>query len=198
MIIKYALITIAAYLLGSIPWAYFMGKWTRGIDIRQFGSGNVGFTNALRTIGKGPAIFVLIGDMSKGLIAVLLAKYFGNPALATLAGLAVVTGHNYPIFLHFRGGKGAAAGFGALIALIPTVALLAIIVWGIIVMLTRYVSLGTIIGALTVPIASLILKEEPAYIVFGIIGASFVIFKHHTNMIRLLHGTENRIGQKAK
>ncbi|MDD4751759.1 MAG: glycerol-3-phosphate 1-O-acyltransferase PlsY [Desulfitobacteriaceae bacterium] len=193
---KYAIVLLLAYFLGSIPWAYLIAKRTKGIDIRQAGSGNVGFTNALRTIGKGPAIFVLVGDIGKGIAAVLIAKSFGGPTLAVLAGLLVVTGHNFSVFLGFRGGKGAAAGFGALLALVPGVSLLAVLVWGIIVAITRYVSLGTIIGALTVPIASLILHLDTAYIVFGVVGSAFVIFKHHSNISRLLNGTENKIGRK--
>ncbi|MGI6065021.1 MAG: glycerol-3-phosphate 1-O-acyltransferase PlsY [Bacillota bacterium] len=193
---KYALVLLLAYFLGAIPWAFLIAKRTKGIDIRQVGSGNVGFTNALRTIGKGPAFFVLVGDIGKGIAAVLIAKNFGSPTLAVLAGLIVVAGHNFSIFLGFRGGKGAAAGFGALLALVPGVALFAVLVWGIIVAITKYVSLATIIGALTVPIASILLNLDTAYIVFGVIGSAFVIFKHHSNISRLLNGTENKIGQK--
>lgn len=126
---KTVVFILTAYLLGAIPWAYLIGRITKGIDIRDYGSGNVGFTNALRTIGKVPAFLVLIGDVGKGIVAVLIAKHFGSPLTATLAGLAVVIGHNYPIFLGFRGGKGAAAGFGALITLLPLEGFLAIIVW---------------------------------------------------------------------
>jgi glycerol-3-phosphate acyltransferase PlsY len=186
---------VAAYLLGAIPWAYLIGKWTKGIDIREYGSGNVGFTNALRIIGKGPAILVLIGDIGKGILAVILAGHFGSPVLATMAGLAVVVGHNYPVFLGFRGGKGAAAGFGALIALLPFEAFMAIIIWIIIVALTRYVSLGTILGALSVPVMTIIFHNEIHYLLFSFLGAAFVIFKHHSNISRLLKGTERKIGK---
>lgn len=184
-----------SYLLGAIPWAYLIAKMTKGIDIRECGSGNVGFTNALRTIGKGPAILVLIGDIGKGIAAVMMVKHFGTPLLATLAGLMVVIGHNYPVFLKFRGGKGAAAGFGALLALLPLEALLAIIVWMITVFLTRYVSLGSILGALTVPIATIYFHNEMHYLLFSILGASFVIFKHHSNISRLIKGQERKIGK---
>lgn len=195
---KPVLILILAYFLGAIPWAYIIGKMTKGIDIRQYGSGNVGFTNALRTIGKGPAILVLIGDVGKGIAAVLIAKYFGSPLIATLAGLLVVAGHNYPVFLGFKGGKGAAAGFGALLALLPLEALLAVLVWVIIVFITRYVSLGTILGALIVPFATFIFNKEMHYLLFSILGASFVIIKHHSNISRLLSGTERKLGEKEK
>lgn len=195
---KSALLLVLAYLLGAIPWAYIMAKTTRGIDIRQCGSGNVGFTNALRTIGKGPAIMVLAGDIGKGMIAVFLVKYFGTPALATLAGLMVVVGHNYPVFLGFKGGKGAAAGFGALLALLPLEAFLAILVWGIAVLITRYVSLGTILGAFTVPIATIFFHNEIHYLLFSVLGAAFVIVKHHSNISRLLKGTERKIGEKSE
>ncbi|HHT63372.1 MAG: glycerol-3-phosphate 1-O-acyltransferase PlsY [Bacillota bacterium] len=192
---KTVVFILTAYLLGAIPWAYLIGRITKGIDIRDYGSGNVGFTNALRTIGKVPAFLVLIGDVGKGIVAVLIAKHFGSPLTATLAGLAVVIGHNYPIFLGFRGGKGAAAGFGALITLLPLEGFLAIIVWIITVFLTRYVSLGTILGALTVPIATLYFHHEIHYILFSFLGAIFVIYKHHSNISRLLKGCERKIGK---
>jgi len=195
---KYVLILLAAYFLGAIPWAYIMGKATKGIDIREYGSGNVGFTNALRTMGKFPALVVLLGDVGKGFLAVYLAKIYGGPVLATLAGLTVVAGHNYPIFLRFKGGKGAAAGFGAVLGLVPLVAGIAIFVWASTVFFTRYVSLGSILGALTVPVASILLKEDVSYIIFGLIGASLVIFKHRTNIVRLAAGTENRIGERTR
>jgi len=195
---KFALYLVLAYFLGAIPWAYLMAKATKGIDIRQYGSGNVGFTNALRTIGKGPAILVLIGDVGKGIAAVLIAKHFGTPLIATLAGLMVVMGHNYSIFLGFKGGKGAAAGFGALLALLPFEAMLAVLVWAVIVFTTRYVSLGTILGAFIVPIATLFFHKEIHYILFSVLGATFVIVKHHSNISRLLNGTERKIGEKDK
>lgn len=193
---KYAFYIVLAYFLGSIPWAYLIAKATKGIDIRQHGSGNVGFTNALRTIGKGPAVMVLIGDIGKGIVAVLIAKHFGTPLIATLAGLMVVMGHNYPIFLSFKGGKGGAAGFGALLALLPFEAMWAVAVWILTVFFTRYVSLGTILGAFSVPITTLFFHPEIHYIVFSFLGATFVIGKHYSNISRLLKGKERKIGQK--
>lgn len=194
---QYIIIIIIAYLLGSIPMAYLMAKWTKNIDIRQYGSGNVGFTNALRTIGKGPAFIVLFGDIGKGLIAALMGKYYGGPVLGILAGVAVLVGHNYPIFLRFKGGKGAASGIGVVFALIPEVALLAVLVWVITTFITRYVSLATILGAITVPVAATLLNKELEYILFGIFAAIFVIYKHRSNITRLLNGTEYKIGEKA-
>ncbi|MGI6678855.1 MAG: glycerol-3-phosphate 1-O-acyltransferase PlsY [Dehalobacterium sp.] len=186
---------ILAYFLGAIPWAYIVTKAVKGIDIRQVGSGNVGFTNALRFMGKGPAFLVLAGDIGKGLVAVLLAKYWATPLIAALAGLLVVLGHNNSIFLDFKGGKGAAAGFGVMLALLPLEALIAVVVWLVVIFLTRYVSLGTIIGALTVPISTFIFDQELPYILFSILGAAFVIFKHYSNIQRLLAGTERKIGK---
>lgn len=192
---KTILFIIFAYLLGAIPWAFLMGKHFKNIDIREYGSGNVGFTNSLRILGKGPAVLVLIGDIGKGLIAVLIVKYLGSPILAILAGLAVVIGHNYPVYLKFRGGKGAAAGFGALLALLPEEALLALTVWLLIILITRYVSLGTILAALTVPIATFYFHNEIHYLFFSILGVIFVIVKHHTNISKLIKGTERKIGK---
>lgn len=191
-------IVLLAYFLGSIPWAYLMGKWTRGIDIRQCGSGNVGFTNALRTLGKGPAAVVLVGDVSKGVLAVLLAKYFGGPVLATAAGLAVLTGHNCPVFLGFKGGKGAATGFGILLGLMPDVGLLGLLVWVLVILLTGYVSVGSIVAAICIPLACLLLKKEIPYIVFAVCGACFVVFKHHANIKRLINGSEPKISRRRQ
>lgn len=195
---KYFIGLVLAYLLGGIPWAYIIVKKTQGVDIRDFGSGNVGFTNATRILGKGPASLVLIGDVGKGVCAVLIGRWLGGPGLATLAGLAAVAGHNFPAFLHFKGGKGAATGFGALLALLPVVAVIAVIIWISTIALTRYVSLGTIMAAITVPVASLLLHVQLPYFLFGLVGASFVIFRHRTNISRLLKGTESKWGQKAK
>ncbi len=192
------IILFIAYFLGAIPWAYIMAKLTKGIDIREHGSGNVGFTNALRTIGKGPAILVFIGDIGKGVIAVLIAKHFGNPTIATLAGFLVVIGHTYPIYLRFKGGKGAAAGFGAFLALLPFEGLLTIAVWAAVSFSTRYVSLGTIVAVIAVPITTIVFHENINYIIFSLVGATFVIIKHRSNIIRLINGTERKMGDKSK
>lgn len=195
---KYVLIIIGAYFLGSIPWAYIIAKQSKGIDIRRYGSGNVGFTNTLRTCGKKQAFLVLAGDVGKGIAAVMIAKHFGSPPLAALSGLTVVTGHNYSVFLGFKGGKGAAAGIGALFAMVPIVSILALAIWGVTIAVSRYVSLGTIIGAISVPIACIVLRVDLSYTLFGFIAASFVIAKHHSNISRLLKGTENKIGHRAE
>lgn len=192
---KSILCLVIAYFLGAIPWAYIVTKAVKGIDIRQVGSGNVGFTNALRTIGKGPALLVLAGDIGKGAAAVLLAKYLATPTIAALAGILVLLGHNYPIYLGFKGGKGAAAGFGVMLALLPLEALIAVVVWLAVIFLTRYVSLGTIVGALTVPISTIIFNQELPYLLFSIVAAAFVIVKHHSNIRRLIDGTESKIGK---
>ena len=195
---KELFVLIAAYLLGAIPFAYIITKQTMGIDIRSVGSGNVGFTNALRTLKKGPALAVLAGDIGKGIAAVLLAKAFGGPALATLAGLAVVIGHNYPVFLGFKGGKGAATGFGALLALLPLIALITVAIWLVTVAVSRYVSLGTILAATLLPFICLLFRVDWAYFIFALIGSVMVIYRHQANIGRLRSGTESKIGKKIK
>jgi len=197
MEIKDIWVLLAAYLLGSIPFAYVVAKMTMGIDIRQVGSGNVGFTNALRTLNKGPAAMVLIGDIGKGAAAVLLAKWFGGPVLATLAGMAVIIGHNYPVFLGFKGGKGAAAGIGAVLALMPLIALLTVAIWGVTVYFSRYVSLGTIVAGISAPLLCLLFRVDWVYFFFVLAGATLVIYRHRANIRRLRQGTESKIGQRV-
>ncbi|NLM53249.1 MAG: glycerol-3-phosphate 1-O-acyltransferase PlsY [Firmicutes bacterium] len=193
------LIVAAAYLLGSIPFGYLAGKLLKGIDIRQYGSGNIGTTNIHRILGLKPAIIVLILDVAKGLLPVLLARYFtDSTTLHLVTGFAAIVGHNWPLFLKFRGGKGIATSIGVFIGLAPLVLLIGCIVGGLVIAVTRYVSLGSIIGALSAPIAMIILDMPPVYIFFGIIICIMVIWRHRENIVRLLNGTENKLGTKVK
>lgn len=193
---KEAFILLVAYLLGSIPVGYIIGVWFRKIDIRKYGSGNIGTTNAFRILGTKPAITVLTLDLIKGLIPTYMAIHYGSPALGVLAGLLAMAGHNWSIFLKFKGGRGVATGAGVVLALTPKIIIIAFLVFVAIVFITRYVSLGSIIGAILVPVMMIYFKEPLPYIIFGIVASIFVVVRHIPNIKRLLAGTEFRIGQK--
>lgn len=189
---------LVSYLLGSIPVGYVVGRWVKGIDIRRYGSGNVGATNAFRTMGTGPGLAVLLGDAAKGLLAVLLGKAVGGPPLAILSGLAVMAGHSWSAFLRFQGGRGVATGAGALVAMAPKVVLTAFIIWTLTVLLSRYVSLGSILAAASLPLLMLYFREPWYYVLFGFLAAALVIYRHRPNIRRLLAGTEYKLGERVK
>lgn len=192
---NYFLAILSGYLIGSVSFGIIVTKLFRGIDIRDYGSGNTGFTNVMRTVGKGPSILVLIGDTLKGVLGVLIGFYFGDTYCAVLGGLATMLGHTYPVFFQFRGGKGVATGLGVGLSLAPDVLLLALLIFLLVIWLSRYVSLGSIIAAISVPLLMIVFEKEFPVILFGICGASFVIYRHKSNMMRIYHGTENKIGE---
>ncbi len=188
----------AAYIIGSIPFGFILSRLYKQIDIRSHGSGNIGATNVLRLLGWPAALLVLLLDAGKGTAAVLLARALsGNETGFVLAAaLAVLVGHCFPLFLKFKGGKGAATGIGLLIPLSGYVCASAVLLAVVVIALTRYVSLGSIIGALSVPFLFLLFKFEPLYIIFGAAMALLVILRHHENIRRLIGGTESKFGQK--
>jgi glycerol-3-phosphate acyltransferase PlsY len=205
MLLAFLWIAIAAYLLGSIPVGYLLVRIFRRQDIRTVGSGNIGATNVLRSEGKalGAATFIL--DVCKGALAVLLAAMIAGTVLPTvpprnveaLAALFAVIGHMFPVWLHFRGGKGVATGFGVFLVAAPWAALSAIALFAVVFALTRYVSLGSILGAASFPIFALFMVkgERPAFfIAVQAAVALLIIVKHHPNIRRLLAGNEHRFG----
>ncbi len=191
-------VLILAYLLGSLPFGYLVTRSLKNADIRNYGSGNIGATNVLRVMGWKAALPVFILDMLKGVAAVLLAKAFSDlPAVYLTAGFLALVGHSFPIFLRFKGGKAAATGIGVLVALSGWVTLTLIAIAGMVVVLTRYVSLGSILGAVSVPLFFWIFGFGAPYIFFGLATAALVAARHHENIGRLLKGTESKIGQKG-
>jgi len=205
MIIFLFLILVACYLLGSVPSGYLIGKAFKGIDIRNFGSGNIGFTNVLRAIGTFPALIVLIIDITKGIISVYLAFFFAQligtdcQVMSGIGGLASIVGHNWPIFLKFKGGKGVAVTAGVFLALTPIPFLLSLLVMVGIIALTRYVSLGSIVAAGSLPFFVFWLRNNARlYLFLSIIAALFILFKHRNNIQRLLRSKESKIGEKVK
>ncbi len=200
---------IISYLVGSIPTAYLFGRFLKGIDIRKFGSGNVGATNALRVLGKGPGITVLLLDMAKGAIAVLFLPDIFAPrtgmtdtAISVILGLACILGHNWTVFLKFRGGKGVATTFGVLLGLafkiegLRLIFALVILTWAFVFTITRMVSLASILSAVAIPVYMFIFKEPLTLILAGVLLAIFIILRHRGNLRRVFQGKEPRISFK--
>ena len=196
---KQALLLIASYVLGSVPFGLLIVKSWKGIDIRKFGSGNIGATNVLRTAGKGPAAVVFVADVLKGLIPVMVARrlFPDTPWMAVSAGLLAMIGHTLSIFLGFRGGKGVATGLGIFVGLEPRAAGIAFGIWLVVLGLTKYVSLASMIGAVSIPVLMFAFGMPAAYKAFGVFAAAFVLLKHRSNITRLLQGKESRIGEKV-
>jgi acyl phosphate:glycerol-3-phosphate acyltransferase len=215
VIVQLVLIGFIGYLWGSIPAGYWMGKLIRGkdFDIRAYGSHKIGATNVLRTLGKVPALIVLIFDLLKGigptLIATLVPVFYGAGWGPTVAGLAALIGHIYPIFIGFKGGRGVLTGAGALLIISPLTFFISFITLAITILTSRYVSLGSIVGSLTTIICGIVFyfigslnpaffgKVSLAQLVFMLIGPALVIIVHNDNIGRLLSGTERKLGQKV-
>jgi len=187
---------IAGYLAGSIPFGVIFSRWMTRIDPRNSGSRNIGFTNVLRTAGRAPAVLTLIGDLGKGYLAVRFAQFLsiGEPG-DWLAGIAAVMGHNYPVFLGFKGGKGVATGLGVLFGIQPLVGWMAVILWGGTVLLWRYSSLGAIVAFGASPLLVLYFRPAPLNVFFSLILTGLILIRHATNIQRLRSGTEPKIGR---
>lgn len=190
----YVLGFVLGHICGSVPSGLWLVRAMHGIDIREYGSKNIGTTNVFRTVGPTSAVLVLICDMLKGIIAVALVNYFfHNPELDVVTALGALLGHNYSLFLGFKGGKGAATGLGLLVFLMPKVAGAVFLVWLAIVFTTRYVSLGSMVAAVLTPIGAWYFNYPCAYIILGAIAGFFVVLRHKDNIGRLLSGTESKI-----
>ena len=184
---------ILSYLIGSIPTGLIVGKSLYHKDLRRYGSGNIGATNAFRVLGRKAGALVFLLDFFKGELAVLLGlNIIGEPCAAILCGLFVIVGHMHSIFLQLKGGKGVATALGVISILMPKVAVIIVIVWGVIVFSTRYVSLGSITSALMTPILAMVFHYDKYYVIFAIIAAAFIIIKHKDNIARIRKGRENR------
>jgi acyl phosphate:glycerol-3-phosphate acyltransferase len=189
-----ALAVLIAYLLGDIPFGYLLVKLTTGRDVRASGSGNIGATNVLRTTGRAAGVATLLFDIGKGYLAVWLAgRLTGADTLwMAAAALAVMIGHSYPVFLYFRGGKAVAAFVGAYLCLTPVPLAAVLIVFVVMVAWTRYISLGSIIGAGTFPFAVWLIEHPPAAVVISaLLAGALIIYRHRENIVRLRAGTEH-------
>jgi glycerol-3-phosphate acyltransferase PlsY len=186
------LVVVVAYLLGSIPFAYLAGR-TRGIDIRTVGSKNVGASNVFRELGRGIGVTVMALDILKGLIAVLIADAATGSPWPVIAAAAAILGHVFPVWLRFHGGKGVAVAGGAIIGLAPLPAVIVLVLWVIIVGVTRYVSMGSIAAAAVFPFLVLGFGAPWPTVVFAFLASIMVIVRHRTNIQRLMHGEEHRL-----
>ena len=200
--IEYLVMVPVAYLVGSIPFGLLAGKLVAKVDIRDYGSGKIGMTNVLRTAGVTAAAVVLLLDMGKAVAVVVAARLlFDSYGVEAASALAVIFGHNWPVFIGFRGGRGTASGWGGLLILSPIAGLIASVIGLSLVGLTRYVSLGSVMAAGLGSIALIVLAfmgQEPlVYSWYGIIGGTLIVVRHRDNIQRLLNGTERKIGHKA-
>jgi glycerol-3-phosphate acyltransferase PlsY len=186
---------VGAYFVGSIPFGIIVGRGIFGVDPRTVGSGNIGAANSMRALGPAGAVLVLIGDVVKGVAPTLLASHwlpYGHWAIAS-AGLATIVGHNWSIFLHFKGGKGVATGLGVLVVLSWPAAFVFAVVWLTTVALTRYSSLGSILANAAIPVSLALLRAPFSYIVYAVVALAFVLWRHSANISRLIAGTELRV-----
>jgi glycerol-3-phosphate acyltransferase PlsY len=189
---------LAVYLLGAIPIGYLLARWFGRVDIRQQGSGNIGATNVLRTLGKGPAAMTFLGDVGKGWLAVWVAEAVGPEAWwGALGALLAIVGNCWSVFLRFKGGKGVATGFGALLRLAPLATLPALLVWAAVIFAFRYVSLASVAAAVCVPVGVLLLGYPAPAALAAAAVAALVVFRHRDNLVRLLQGTERKLQTRA-
>jgi glycerol-3-phosphate acyltransferase PlsY len=203
--IEFAAVVIGSYLIGSIPSGLIIGKLRR-VDIREYGSGNIGTTNVLRTLGARYGALVLIADVFKGVIAVLLARYIiGTPMGEMGAGFAAVAGHDWSLFLKFKGGRGVATSLGGILPMAmwaPLSAVAGVVIFIALIASTRYVSLASIMGSLSAVVAMAVfmgMDRVPwEYLVYIVVVVALIIFQHRDNISRLLSGTESKLGQKGE
>jgi acyl phosphate:glycerol-3-phosphate acyltransferase len=192
------LLVVAGYLLGSIPFAYLLARNWGGVDVRRSGSGNVGAANVFRTTSISLALAVMALDAAKGSAAVLVAQGAGGgDGARAAAGCAALLGHIYPVWLGFKGGKGVAPAFGVFSILAPAATGLALMVFVGTVWVTRYVSLGSIAATLLLPPLAYMTLAPPSIVTGALLAAALVLYRHRSNLARLHHGTERRIGQRA-
>ncbi len=194
------IILVVAYLLGSINTSIIVSKIMIGDDIRNHGSGNAGATNTLRTVGKKGAIFVVLGDVLKAVAAVLVAKLISDsPNAVYIAGLGAVLGHNFPLYFRFKGGKGIIVSTVVILFADPLLGLITMIAAISIMAVSRYVSLGSVLGAVIFVVLALVFKNNNAeFIVFAIMLAFLAIYMHRSNIVRLLAGKENKLSFGSK
>lgn len=193
-ILHFLLGFVLGHVCGSVPSGLWLVQAFHGIDIRNYGSKNIGTTNVFRIVGPKTAVLVLIADAFKGILAVgIMSYFFHNPLLDVVTALGALLGHNYSLFLGFKGGKGVATALGLLIFMMPKVAVASFGIWLVCVLLTRYVSFGSIMAAIFTPPLAWYLGYPSAYVIFSVVAAFFVVLRHKENIHRLLTGTESKI-----
>ena len=200
--IAYMMIPLA-YLLGALPSGYIIGRISKGIDIREHGSGKTGMSNVLRLIGKKAAVLVLLIDCSKGALAVFLAQLLvGNPVVLVSVAIAVLLGHNYSVFIRFHGGAGVLTGVGTLFAFVPLAGIVAAVVGGLMILIFRYMSLGSMAGTLAAFVTAAYLwafnDHEATATIYIAMGASLIFFRHKENIYRLISGTAPKLASFSR
>jgi glycerol-3-phosphate acyltransferase PlsY len=185
---------LLAYLLGSLSFGLLLARLSGGVDLRQSGSGNIGATNVARVLGKKIGVLTLLGDCGKGIVAVVLAQWWGSsPAVSAAAALSAVLGHIFPVYYGFRGGKGVATALGVLLPTLPVPVLGGGLAWLTIVAIWRYVSVGSILAAVLVPVLAAALAYPTPLVYAAAAIAGLVLYKHRSNVQRLLQGREPKI-----
>lgn len=191
------LFALFSYLLGSIPTGYLLFRWSRKRDIRHFGSRSIGATNLLRLTDKKTALTAAVFDVLKGFIPVFLSlKLFEDLNFSLLCGFLTVVGHCFPVYIKFRGGKGVATTVGVYLAFSLTSLMILVAVFVTVIAITRYVSLGSLLGVMTLPLTALIFKDEKEIVYLGILIFLLIAFQHRGNIERLIQGKERKLGEK--
>ncbi|QNI89579.1 glycerol-3-phosphate 1-O-acyltransferase PlsY [Synechococcus sp. ROS8604] len=189
---------LLGYFLGSIPSGWLAGRWLKGIDLRELGSGSTGATNVLRQVGKGPALVVFLIDVGKGATAVLIARALGlGDWIQVLAGLTALAGHIWPVWLGFKGGKAVATGLGMFLGLAWPVGLASFGVFMAVFSLSRLVSLASVLAAISLPLLMAADSGSTANLVVALVAMLLVLWRHRSNIQRLINGTEPKLGQKS-
>jgi glycerol-3-phosphate acyltransferase PlsY len=203
------LVIIVGYILGSLPFSFWLGK-AKGVDLRRVGSGNIGATNLARSVGTGWGIIAFALDLGKGLLAVILAGFIftlfkdnlaSSAMLKIIGGIMSIFGHNWSMWINFKGGKGVATSAGVFLGLAPIPLILALVIWLVVFVLSGYVSLASIVASISLPIWMLIgIGGRPALpiIIFSCIVTVLIIIRHSSNIVRLMQGRENKFGRKFK
>ncbi|MBI5203413.1 MAG: glycerol-3-phosphate 1-O-acyltransferase PlsY [Nitrospirae bacterium] len=195
--IKISLLIIFSFILGSIPFGVIIAK-AKGIDLKKVGSGNIGATNVLRTLGKGSAAMTLLGDMLKGAAAAAIGAYLSvGAAYEGIMGISAILGHNFSLFLGFRGGKGVATGIGVLLIYSPQIAILTLIIWLVAVLMTKYSSLGAIMSFGLLPVNVWLFDYSKVKLITSAVITVLILSRHIGNMERLIKGTEKKIGERS-
>ena len=194
----FAIIAVCAYLLGSLSFAIIVSKLTLGKDIRNYGSGNAGLTNAYRTMGAKKTLLVLLGDIAKGAAAVSIGMVLAGPVGKLTAGIFVILGHMFPLYFGFKGGKGVLVGTVMLAVFDWRVFGIAFLLFVLAVALTKWISLGSILGAISFPITTWVFYRDPVLTAMAFGMAAVVVFMHRSNIGRIIHGKENKFSFKSK
>jgi glycerol-3-phosphate acyltransferase PlsY len=197
MKLQLVLLIMGSFLMGSIPCGVLVARM-KGIDLKKVGSGNIGATNVLRTTGRWPALLTLAGDVLKGVIPVAVGRYFlSDLAMEGIIGLSAILGHNFSVFLRFRGGKGVATSIGVLLVLSPKAALATVVIWLAVIFLTRYSSLGAIVSFGLLPLAVYCVDYSRERLMISLLMSALLMLRHADNIKRLLQGTEHKIGKRG-